>query len=50
MATLILMPPLTDGGNPPKLSTTSGTTDGLHPGAAGYQKMGEAPTFTLFTK
>jgi lysophospholipase L1-like esterase len=41
---------LTDGGNPPKLLASSGTTDGLHPGAAGYQKMGETPAFTLFTK
>jgi lysophospholipase L1-like esterase len=41
---------LTDGGSPPKLLTSSGTTDGLHPGAAGYQTMGETPAFTLFTK
>jgi len=44
---------LTDGGNPPKLQTTFATwaqTDGLHPGPAGYQKMGETPDLMLFTK
>jgi len=44
---------LTDGGNPPKLKTEYATwaqTDGLHPGPAGYQKMGETPDLTLFTK
>ncbi len=44
---------LTDGGNPPNLQTVYATwaqTDGLHPGPAGYQKMGETPALTLFTK
>ncbi|HEX7506254.1 MAG TPA: GDSL-type esterase/lipase family protein [Polyangia bacterium] len=50
---------LTDGGNPPKLQTTyaawtpgnpAGSTDGLHPGPAGYQKMGASVDLTLFTK
>jgi len=44
---------LTDGGTPPKLQTAFATwaqTDGLHPGPAGYQKMGEAADLTLFTK
>ena len=44
---------LTDGGNPPKLQTTYAAwaqSDGLHPGPAGYQKMGETPELTLFTK
>jgi lysophospholipase L1-like esterase len=44
---------LTDGGNPPKLKTEYATwaeTDGLHPGPAGYQKMGESVDLALFTK
>jgi lysophospholipase L1-like esterase len=44
---------LTDNGNPPKLQTAYATwaqTDGLHPGPAGYQKMGETPALSLFTK
>jgi lysophospholipase L1-like esterase len=44
---------LTDGGNPPKLKTEYATwaqTDGLHPGPAGYQKMGETVDLALFTK
>jgi len=44
---------LTDGGEPPKLQTVYATwaqTDGLHPGPAGYQKMGETAELTLFTK
>jgi len=43
---------LTDGGNPPRLQTAYATwaqTDGLHPGPAGYQKMGETPDLALFT-
>jgi lysophospholipase L1-like esterase len=50
---------LTDGGNPPKLQAAysqwtagnpAGSADGLHPGPAGYQKMGDTPDLTLFTK
>jgi lysophospholipase L1-like esterase len=44
---------LTDGGNPPKLQTVYATwaqMDGLHPGPAGYQKMGDSVDLTLFTK
>ena len=50
---------LTDGKNPPGLQATyaawtagnpAGSTDGLHPGPAGYQKMGETPDLALFTK
>jgi lysophospholipase L1-like esterase len=44
---------LTDGGNPPKLQSAYATwaqTDWLHPGPAGYQKMGESVDLTLFTK
>jgi lysophospholipase L1-like esterase len=50
---------LTDGGNPPKLQATyaawtpgnpAGSADGLHPGPAGYQKMGDSVDLTLFTK
>ncbi|HOU90507.1 MAG TPA: SGNH/GDSL hydrolase family protein, partial [Polyangiaceae bacterium] len=43
---------LTDGGNPPALQTAYATwaqTDYLHPGPAGYQKMGETPELSLFT-
>ena len=44
---------LTDGGNPPGLQTAYATwaqMDGLHPGPAGYQKMGESIDLTLFTR
>jgi len=44
---------LTDGGNPPKLQATYAAwaqMDGLHPGPAGYQKMGDSVDLTLFTK
>jgi lysophospholipase L1-like esterase len=44
---------LTDGGNPPKLQTVYATwaqMDGLHPGPAGYQRMGASVDLTLFTK
>jgi hypothetical protein len=44
---------LTDGGNPPKLQATYAAwsqADGLHPGPAGYLKMGDTPDLTLFTK
>ena len=44
---------VTDGGNPPKLQATYAAwsqMDGLHPGPAGYQKMGQTPDLTLFTK
>jgi lysophospholipase L1-like esterase len=42
---------LTDGGNPPKLKSEYATwaeTDGLHPGPAGYQKMGDSVDLALF--
>jgi lysophospholipase L1-like esterase len=44
---------LTDGGNPPKLQATYAAwaqMDGLHPGPAGYQKMGSSVDLTLFSK
>jgi lysophospholipase L1-like esterase len=44
---------LTDGGNPPKLQATFAAwaqMDGLHPGPAGYQKMGDSIDLMLFTK
>lgn len=44
---------LTDGGNPPKLQATYATwaqTDWLHPSPAGYKKMGDSVSLTLFTK
>ncbi len=50
---------LTDGKNPPALQSTyaawtpnnpQGSADGLHPGPAGYQKMGDTVDLTLFTK
>ena len=44
---------VTDGGNPPKLQATFAAwaqMDGLHPGPAGYQKMGNSVDLTLFTK
>lgn len=42
---------VTDGGNPPKLQKAYSTwsqEDGLHPGPAGYQKMGESVDLALF--
>jgi lysophospholipase L1-like esterase len=48
---------LTDGGNPPKLQAAyeawtpnnpQGSADWLHPGPAGYQKMGETVDLALF--
>jgi lysophospholipase L1-like esterase len=44
---------LTDGGNPPQLLTEYATwmqKDGLHPGPAGYQKLGDTPDLSLFSK
>ncbi|HEY4184162.1 MAG TPA: GDSL-type esterase/lipase family protein [Polyangia bacterium] len=44
---------VTDGGNPPKLQNdlmTWSQMDGLHPGPAGYLKMGNSVDLTLFTK
>ena len=44
---------LTDGASPPGLQATYATwsmKDGLHPGPAGYQKMGETPDLMLFTR
>lgn len=44
---------VTDGGNPPKLQATFAAwaqQDGLHPGPAGYQKIGESADLSLFTK
>ncbi len=44
---------VTDGGNPPKLKAEYATwaqEDGLHPGPAGYQAMGDAADLMLFTK
>ncbi|HYP90426.1 MAG TPA: GDSL-type esterase/lipase family protein, partial [Polyangiaceae bacterium] len=44
---------MSDGGNPPKLPDAMAAwsqKDGLHPGPAGYQKMGETPDLALFTK
>jgi len=44
---------LTDGGNPPKLQTVYASwaqMDGLHPGPAGYLKMGDSVDLSLFTK
>src|SRR6478736_3730391 len=44
---------LTDGGDPPKLQAAYAAwtqMDGLHPGPAGYQKMGDSVDLTLFTK
>jgi len=43
---------LTDGGSPPMLQATYATwsmMDGLHPGPAGYQKMGDSVDLSLFT-
>lgn len=44
---------LTDGGNPPKMQASYASwaqQDGLHPGPAGYQAMGEAADLSLFAK
>ncbi|MEO6599934.1 MAG: GDSL-type esterase/lipase family protein [Polyangiaceae bacterium] len=44
---------LTDGGTPPKLQAAYAAwsqQDGLHPGPAGYKKMGDTPVLTLFAK
>jgi lysophospholipase L1-like esterase len=44
---------LTDGGNPPKLQTVYATwaqMDWLHPGPAGYQKMGDSVNLAMFTR
>ena len=44
---------VTDGQNPPKLDTVSATwaqQDGLHPGPAGYQKIGDAADLTMFAR
>lgn len=44
---------LTDGGQPPRLQTPYATwaqTDGLHPGPSGYQRMGDTPDLSLFTR
>jgi lysophospholipase L1-like esterase len=44
---------LTDGGSPPKLQATYAAwsqMDGLHPGPAGYKKMGDTPDLMQFTK
>ncbi len=44
---------LTDGGNPPKLQATYAAwaqMDGLHPGPAGYLKMGDSVDLTLFAR
>lgn len=44
---------LTDGGQPPRLQAPYATwaqADGLHPGPAGYQRMGETPDLALFTR
>ena len=44
---------VTDNGSPPKLQAAYAMwsqMDGLHPGPAGYQKMGDSVDLTLFTK
>jgi lysophospholipase L1-like esterase len=44
---------LTDGGNPPALQAVYAMwaqMDGLHPGPAGYRKMGDSADLALFTK
>jgi lysophospholipase L1-like esterase len=44
---------LTDGGNPPRLQAAFAAwaqQDGLHPGPAGYQAMGDAVDLSLFTR
>jgi lysophospholipase L1-like esterase len=44
---------VTDGGNPPRLQQAFAAwaqQDGLHPGPAGYQRIGETADLGLFTK
>ena len=44
---------VTDGGNPPKLQAALAAwaqQDGLHPGPAGYQKIGDSADLSLFNK
>jgi lysophospholipase L1-like esterase len=44
---------VTDGATPPNLQMVYAAwaqQDGLHPGPAGYQRMGETPDLTLFTR
>jgi lysophospholipase L1-like esterase len=44
---------LTDGGSPPMIQAALAAwaqMDGLHPGPAGYQAMGQAADLTLFTR
>jgi lysophospholipase L1-like esterase len=44
---------VTDNGSPPKLQAAYAAwsqQDGLHPGPAGYQKMGDSVDLTLFTR
>jgi lysophospholipase L1-like esterase len=44
---------LTDGGSPPAMQSTYAAwaqQDGLHPGPAGYQKLGETVDLDLFTE
>jgi hypothetical protein len=44
---------VTDGGNPPKLQAAYAAgplQDWLHPGPAGYRKMGESVDLMLFTE
>jgi lysophospholipase L1-like esterase len=44
---------VTDGGNPPMLQAAYAAwsqMDGLHPGPAGYQKMGDSVDLNLFTR
>lgn len=44
---------VTDGAMPPRLQMVYAAwsqQDGLHPGPAGYQRMGETPELTLFTR
>jgi len=44
---------VTDGGTPPMLQAAYAAwaqMDGLHPGPAGYQAMGNSIDLTLFTK
>jgi lysophospholipase L1-like esterase len=44
---------VTDGASPPNLQTEYAVwaqQDGLHPGPAGYQKLGDTPDLALFTR
>jgi len=44
---------VTDGGNPPKLQAAFAAwaqQDGLHPGPAGYQKIGDSADLSLFNR